>query len=74
MVRTDTLIFPEVERNSRIRRLVKFCSANTLQDCIAGACDLEVGALHVVLSATWITGGMKCDDLVAEDILARSKV
>jgi hypothetical protein len=51
---------------------VELVSGDTLGVLSAGTGDLQVNALRVVLGAVLLVGGVKSDDLVAENVVTRS--
>lgn len=64
----------DVEEDAFVVRGVERGALNTGGILSAGAGDLEVEALGVVLGAVGLVGGMECDDLVAEDVEAGGDV
>jgi hypothetical protein len=70
MVAIDRLV--DVDQDTWVVVLVELSSGNTVRLVGSIAGDLEVDALRVVLSAVLVHCGVKGDDFVAEDVVARS--
>lgn len=66
-------VLVEVEENTGVLSGVERCSGDTAGGGGAGASDHEVDALGVELSAVGLSTGVEGDDLVAENVVARSK-
>ena len=61
----------DVEQNTLVVRLVKFRAGDALRLIGAGAGDLEVQALRVVLGAVGLVSAVQGDDFVAEHVFSR---
>ena len=64
----------QAEGDTGVVGAVQLCGHDTLGPAGAGARDLEVEALGVVLRAVGLLGGVQGDDLVAQDVVARRDV